>query len=758
MIDRQRREGSWYARRELWATGLVLLVALGLRWPFPEPQWMHVDERAFILYPLGFWSGDLNPHFFNYPTLPLYLSSAVYYLYFLLFSREPFAPFLAYRYFVEANDLLAIARGLTTIMAVGTVAVSLRLGRRLYGPLGGLLAGLFLALMPLHVRFSHLAITDVPAAFFASLAALWALRIYQEGRRTDFLLAGVFVGLAGSSKYPAALAAVPVLAAALLRAPTLRSPGLWSAGAAAVLTFGLTTPYAWLDPTGFWADFAGMGKEHLFSPSHGSGKWAWLHHLRYNLRYGLGLAGLATVLAALVWNPRGWRREEGVLVAGIAGFGALLVLAESVFMRYALPLAPLLAALMVRPLLARRRAVLGVWLVLLLAEPAYASLHIRFLLSGPDTRLRACAWLLENEPEGRRLLQLPKAAGQVPVLKPVSIFVRPDSFIESFGVEAYAQTCRVLSEREELPPFYVEWNFEQFKSIGDPPPEGAPDSILVIWYDHPLCGRSREDSLAREELAGKIRWESEFSPGSVEDAVFDQVDWFFVPIGGWGGIEETGPAIRIGKLPVNMSEDTPTAQDFFAVQHHLLAGNQAAQRGEWARAIQHYERIVESDFFLNELLTISYIYKLYVSLGVSRHKLGDAPRAIQTWEVAAGILPKKAPAYYNLGLVYDDLQDYDKAVHYYLQAAEFDPDNPDILYDLGVSYLKLHENDQAIAVLEKSLALRSAADAYINLGIAYGRTGQTGRARECFGKVLEVDPEHPQAAAIRQNLEKQEER
>ena len=54
----------------------VLLLGLWLRWPLLEPQWQHIDEQAFIDYPLGFWSGDLNPHFFNYPTLFMYTVAA----------------------------------------------------------------------------------------------------------------------------------------------------------------------------------------------------------------------------------------------------------------------------------------------------------------------------------------------------------------------------------------------------------------------------------------------------------------------------------------------------------------------------------------------------------------------------------------------------------------------------------------------------------------------------------------------------------
>ncbi|MEE3259442.1 MAG: hypothetical protein VX293_09540, partial [Candidatus Latescibacterota bacterium] len=94
------------AVRRYWCQiiGALFAFALLLRWPWPGPQWQHVDERAFILHPLGFWGGDFNPHFFNYPTLHFYLSSALYYLYYLIFSVQSRADFLAYHYFVGGAE------------------------------------------------------------------------------------------------------------------------------------------------------------------------------------------------------------------------------------------------------------------------------------------------------------------------------------------------------------------------------------------------------------------------------------------------------------------------------------------------------------------------------------------------------------------------------------------------------------------------------------------------------------------------------
>ena len=50
--------------------------------------------------------------------------------------------------------------------------------------------GVLAAVLPLSVRFAHLAITDVPAALWIVAAVLFSVRFTQEGRRRDALLAG----------------------------------------------------------------------------------------------------------------------------------------------------------------------------------------------------------------------------------------------------------------------------------------------------------------------------------------------------------------------------------------------------------------------------------------------------------------------------------------------------------------------------------------------------------------------------------------
>ena len=114
--------------------------------------------------------------------------------------------------------------------------------------------------------------------------------------------------------------------------------------------------------------------------------------LRVNLRYGFGLFSLLVGCVALVC-PWRWRRDELVLLAATIVFSTLVLAASSVFMHYCLPLAPLWSLLLWRLLHhldSRRLWQLGC-VLLLLAEPARASLQQRRLLAGPDTRSQAIA-------------------------------------------------------------------------------------------------------------------------------------------------------------------------------------------------------------------------------------------------------------------------------------------------------------------------------------------------------------------------------
>ena len=696
-----------------WGTGAILLLALALRWPVPSPAWTHFDEIAFIVLPLGFWSGDLNPHYFNYPTFHFYLSSFLYLLYYLATSAESVEQFVAYHLLVDGRDLLALVRGANTLLAVATVGAVACLGRRLYGVREGLLAALILATMPLAVRFAHLAIVDTPAVFWAVMALLWAVRARQEGHVRDFLAAGIFTGLAGATKYPAVLVAVPVATAILLGRPWPQRRSLWVVSGAA-LSFALATPFTWLDAGQFWAHFADMGRTHLLAES-STKEQTWLYHLRYTLRHGLGAVAAVAVVLSLLWSVRQRQWQELVLLAGIIPLAAVLALAGSTFMRYALPLAPLLALLIGR--LARMGCkyplVGGLVTLTLVAEPLYASLRTRSLLSGQDTRLEAQAWLQTHLPQYQRLIQLPSKCGQIQVLTPERVQVRQTHYLQSYGNEALLKAYALLARRDDLPPLYLEAEVEKVTS---PSQDSTSAPVAVIHYQHPVCP-DEDIPPDFQPLLAASQWREVFSPGRVEAAVFDRMDWYFLPIAGFDQVEKTGPVVRLDTLSVNGTSVRIETRSYFEALHWVLRGHQDRAEKDWAGTLQAYHRALEIAPAPEELVGLEVGRYLYTQMGRTYAQLGQLEQAVRFLEQAIALKPAYREAYNELGVAYASLGDLEKAVETWEELVALHPD---------------------------------FAPAYFNLGRALWRLERRQQARAYWQKGVELAPNHPSAGRIQQ--------
>ena len=721
-MSQQAHESPPFAARYwFWLLAGTVLLSLWLRWPLPAPEWSHFDEESLVLIPLGFWSGDLNPHFFNYPTLQFYLVSLLYLAGFLLADSGPLEQFVAYRYFVDGSDLLSLARGFSTVMAAATVAVTGFLGRLLYGAFGGLLAALFLALMPLSVRFGHLANTDTPAVLWISLALVFAVRTRQRGTRADALAAGLFVGLAGATKYPAALAAVPVAAAALLRTPSLRQPGIWCAGGAAVLTFCAAAPYVWLDAAAFWRDFAEMGRDHLLPDA--AAERPLFFHLRYTLRFGLGLGGAALLFLALARKPGNLNRDEVILLSGLGAFALLLAAAGSVFMRYALPLTPIAAVLMVRPLLRLRRSP-----ALLADGPGHPAGGAGLGLAahpGPAVRQR-------HARAGRRL------DGGVPRPGKQEAGAPPRQVREHPGADA-APGPR---QADAFPSQFRRGQVDCGVRLAAPAPPSAAAlsrtgsgfccSTGRSWIPRrvrrcscwntctpsaPMPGGRRRP----QQLVPSASRRQTFFPGKGVDAAdFDPMDWYFLPLSGFAGLERTGPAIRLGTLGSDVEVPEPGAGTLFDVLLNARNGHQAMRDSDWDEAAQAFERALKVPQ-LSDLLPGAYASRLFG----------------------------------NAGIAHGRLRAYDRALPLLRAAVDLVPGNPEYYNDLAVAFAGSDRIGEAVAVWERLLVLDpDHPTACFNLAKALYNTGQYHRAYEVALKGL--GPDHPFAASVRRFLGREE--
>jgi len=421
------------------ALAAIALAAFALRaWTLRLnlPYVDHPDEPNPINYVVGMLrSGDPNPHFFQKPSLYVYLLLAVLGPHYAwgrangLYAPLDQMAVTTHIYttipgFFLWGRVLTATIGALTVVSVGVIA------RRIGGWRAGLLAALFVALAPFHMRHSQYVTTDVATAWLVLLAFGASLAVAQRGRWADYLAAGAFVGLAASTKYNAGVAALMPCAAHVLwarKAAIWRAPRLFAAGVAAVLGFAAGTPYALLS----WNEFVGgiLGQVKDYSETaHGdfTGAWNLAGYASFFLSEGLGALALMAALiglALLLLRPtRPGQRTAGLLWLSFVLPYLLLHMAQTshfnrnmvaVVVLCALPIGVAGVAAFAQAQkqaekvgksasIVFRLLPLLLCLSLLLPSTLETWAYTQRLRRG-DTRVQAIAWIAANVPPGARI-------------------------------------------------------------------------------------------------------------------------------------------------------------------------------------------------------------------------------------------------------------------------------------------------------------------------------------------------------------------
>lgn len=202
--------------------GLVVL-ALGLRllrMPETRPA-PGSDEAHFVESALGIIrTGKYIPLSLRHPTLLVYGELAVSVL---RFVAGVSANLWTWPTELEPGHLYGWDRALVAMLGAATLVALYLLGTRRYGRRAGLLAALFLALMPMHLTASGIVTPEVPAALLVVLVAFFSLRLLEEEGPQWSLAAGACAGLAAATHYPAGWVLFVPLLAAWLRPLEARS-------------------------------------------------------------------------------------------------------------------------------------------------------------------------------------------------------------------------------------------------------------------------------------------------------------------------------------------------------------------------------------------------------------------------------------------------------------------------------------------------------------------------------------------------------
>ncbi|MBN1223601.1 MAG: glycosyltransferase family 39 protein [Candidatus Aminicenantes bacterium] len=416
---------------------IILLLGLTVRivgLPFGLPYLYHVDEARFAKISLHYFTGDLNPHFFHVPTLHTYLVAGIWAVYFHV--GKILGIFTSVPDFMNAFEknptfFILLGRLLTVIMSVGTIALVYLIGRKMYNRRAGILAALFLIFAYDPNKISHYQVPDAPMVFFFMLSFLFIWYIYKRGRPWDYILAGLFAGLAMATKYGGQLLFLPLILAHVFRKVEEKKPlkdilfslPLVLSGVSFFAGFFLACPYFLLDFPAFWKGFRWQS-QHLYVSGHfgsSTSQSAWLFYLQHGFRENIGVISQFLVLGGVLLGVVRHKTREIILFSLPLVLFAIIGSWKAIAVRYMLPMIPflvLIAGYFLDLILTKserlaakshpdahpvrkKKALISATIVLLILLPsAYRVFRFDLSLTQADTRTIALRWIEENIPEG----------------------------------------------------------------------------------------------------------------------------------------------------------------------------------------------------------------------------------------------------------------------------------------------------------------------------------------------------------------------
>ncbi len=437
-----------------------LLRAVGIRWGIPDPSHyfsFHPDEWVILGYTLGLDlpHGQIDPHFYNYGTVYLYL------LHLAILAGS------AYGWVTLPSDiaqheafagLYLTGRWLSVLAGVVTCWLVWEMGKRVCGYRCAMVAASLLAIVPLHTLHCHFLTTDATATLFTTGALLAALNLHETGRRRALITAGVLVGLASATRYNAALVLVAPLLALWLRGKEHGEAWLGKA----LLVVGMSgvaflffCPGVWMNPQEFWRDF-GYEAKHV-REGHGlvfvNTGLGWVYHYWTNLRFGLGLPLLLLATLSVLIAPLSRRPPVLVLWVFVVVYYLFLGSFAVRFARYLLPILPPLMVLTAWLVAEAWRNTQQVGRTVVAAVAGGVAIYtllwgtaVTMTLLQPDPRLRALEWIRKEIPPGTRIAFASIPWFYTPPLSPYWGELQPSRRAErALEVEKY----RLLVPREE---------------------------------------------------------------------------------------------------------------------------------------------------------------------------------------------------------------------------------------------------------------------------------------------------------------------
>lgn len=211
--------------------------------------------------------------------------------------------------------------------------------------------------------------------------------------------------------------------------------------------------------------------------------------------------------------------------------------------------------------------------------------------------------------------------------------------------------------------------------------------------------------------------------------------------------------VALGALAVAGHRQVAVWENGVTLYRHAVAkvaGNYLAHNNLGV-ALSHLNRMEEALHHYNESRRINPGFPFpYFNLGRYHLMEGRLAEAEALFEEALAINPEYAAANMCMGEAQFKQGRLDKALHYYRAAQKLDPYEKKIHNDMGVIFLQIGQTEHALKAFQTALQIDPHfAEANNNIGFVYLQTGQPLLAKQHLEKALSLEPQN---ALAQENL------
>jgi len=396
----------------LFSLGIIIL--LGAFFRFYNLNWdqgyfFHPDERniANAVSRIRFFS-QLNPQFFAYGSLPIYLYRFTGDFLVALTKNQ--------NWVLEWPKINLIGRSFSALFSTISLIFVFLLSKRLFNKKIAFLAVFFTAFCPSLIQMAHFSVTESMLVFWVLLITILSFKIADKGTIKNYSLLGIVCGLSLATKTAAiSFLIIPVVTHLFFYLKNIKAylKGLLSFGLA-FLTFTILSPYAFLAKEKFlesmrYESGVVLGKLKVVYVLQFEKTLPYLFQLK-NLLWQMGPVALLAIFGVIILLVFALKKRcKKILVFLSFPIVYFLYIGSwyTKFIRYMVPLLPFFAIILSWLLyqIYLKRKLIGKILILIslslsfLWALAFSSIYLK-----ESTRITASKWIYENIKEESKIL------------------------------------------------------------------------------------------------------------------------------------------------------------------------------------------------------------------------------------------------------------------------------------------------------------------------------------------------------------------